>query len=74
MENSGREESHSESQGDREREDVEDETTPLLNPPRRPHPFIFLLQALFPFGEEFRELGIVGKIYEIVKVLSILRQ
>ena len=46
-----------------------DETTPLmLSPPKRPHPFIYLLLALYPFGEDFRELGLVGKLYELLKV------
>lgn len=45
-----------------------DETTPLmLSPPKRPHPFIYLLLALYPFGEDFRELGLVGKLYELLK-------
>lgn len=72
---SGKEESHSDSHGKRQTDAVADETTPLLTPPyKRPHPFIFLLQALFPFGEDFRQLGLVGKIYEIIKVSSIIRQ
>lgn len=73
---SGKEVSHSGSHGDRQTDTVADETTPLLTPPpyKRPHPFIFLLQALFPFGEDFRQLGLVGKIYELIKVLSIIRQ
>ena len=71
---SGKNESHSDSHGGRQTDAVADETTPLLTPPKRPHPFIFLLQALFPFGEDFRQLGIVGKIYEIIKVLSIIKQ
>lgn len=71
---SDKEESHHDAQGDRDTDDA-DETTPLLKQPKRPHPFIFLLQALFPFGEDFRQLGIVGKIYEIIKVLpKVLRQ
>lgn len=65
---SNKEESHHDAQGDRETDDAADETTPLLKPPKRLHPFIFLLQALFPFGEDFKQLGRVGKIYEIIKV------
>ena len=33
-----------------------------------PHPFMKLLHDLWPFGEDFKDLGIGGKIYEIVKV------
>ena len=32
------------------------------------HPFVALLKAFWPFGEDFKTLGIVGKIYEIIKV------
>ena len=33
-----------------------------------PNPFVKLLQDLWPFGQDFKDLGIGGKIYEIVKV------
>lgn len=68
-----REEGHydSEQEEETEADETTDETTPMiLKPPKRPHPFIFLLLALFPFGEDFRQLGIVGKIYEILKVCN----
>ncbi len=48
-----------------------EETVPLLPQnlkAKSPHPFVKLLQALWPFGQAFKELGILGKIYEIVKV------
>ena len=54
---------YSESEGE---EDVSPAIT--LTTPKKRHPFIKLLQGLWPFGESFRELGIIGKIYEIVKV------
>ncbi len=47
----------------------EDEQNPLVNLKiRRRHPFIKMLLALWPFGESFKELGILGKIYEVFKV------
>ncbi len=47
----------------------EDEENPLVNLKiRRRHPFVKMLLALWPFGESFKELGILGKIYEIFKV------
>ncbi|XP_064391554.1 mitochondrial sodium/calcium exchanger protein-like [Halichondria panicea] len=46
----------------------EDEQNPLVNLKiRRRHPFIKMLLALWPFGESFKELGILGKIYEVFK-------
>ena len=52
-----------------EPEEDADENTPLMQKPtKRPHPFIYLLLALYPFGEDFRDLGFVGKLYELVKV------
>ena len=32
------------------------------------HPFVKMLLGVWPFGESFRELGLFGKIYEVVKV------
>lgn len=54
-----------------ESDSSDDETQTLLPKevkPKRPHPFIKLLLALWPFGEAFKELGILGKIYETIKV------
>lgn len=36
-----------------------------------PHPFVKLLQDLWPFGEDFKDLGTGGKIYEIIKVQNV---
>ena len=45
------------------------EETPLVNLRKKtPHPFVKMVNALWPFGESFKELGVLGKIYEIVKV------
>ena len=57
------------SEQEQEEEDETNEDTPIIaKQPKRPHPFIALLWALCPFGEDFRQLGILGKVYEIVKV------
>ena len=47
-----------------------DETTPLISDekPKKLNPLMLFLLAFYPFGEDFRQLGIVGKIYEILKV------
>ena len=49
---------------------MDTESTASIQPSPRsgPHPFIVLLKAFWPFGEDFKDLGIAGKIYEIVKV------
>ena len=51
-------------------EDEEDDMTPVirLQTRKKRHPFVKLLLALWPFGESFKELGLLGKIYEICKV------
>lgn len=51
-------------------ESPEDETAPLLRlkKSKKPHPFVKMLQGIWPFGSSFRELGIFGKIYEVFKV------
>ncbi len=62
--------------GKEEKKESEDEESAPLLPKevksKRPHPFVMLLKALWPFGEAFRELGILGKIYETIKVCSII--
>lgn len=35
--------------------------------PKVYHPFIKLLLAIWPFGDAFKELSIIGKIYETLK-------
>lgn len=47
-----------------------DETTPLISEekPKKLNPLMLFLLAFYPFGEDFRQLGVVGKIYEILKV------
>ena len=60
-----------ESESEEEEEDDEDaEVAPIirLSTRRKFHPFVKLLLGLWPFGESFKELGLLGKIYEIVKV------
>lgn len=60
--------------------DVEDDTVPLLkgdvtpqfDAPKVYHPFVKLLLAFWPFGESFKRLSIVGKIYETVKVYDLI--
>lgn len=61
----------SEHSEEEEEEEETNEDTPFIakQPHKRPYPFIALLLAFYPFGEDFRQLGIMGKIYEIVKVL-----
>ena len=63
------EESGSEEEDD---QDEDEDVGPVirLSTRNRRHPFIKLLQGLWPFGESFRELGVLGKMYEIVKVRS----
>ena len=52
-----------------EEEEEEDEMTPFIpKRTKRPHPILVLMRALWPFGEDFKQLGLTGKIYEIVKV------
>lgn len=48
-------------------EDSDEGPVLQLQPIKQSHPFLKLLFALWPFGEGFRELGVLGKIYEIVK-------
>lgn len=56
-----------------EEEEEEEEYTPLLMGRLRLkkkkvyHPFVKMLLGVWPFGESFRELGLFGKIYEVVK-------
>ena len=45
----------------------------MEKPTKRPHPFIYLLLALYPFGEDFRGLGFLGKLYELVKVSNTIQ-
>lgn len=48
-----------------------EEDTPLLTKvkkPKKPHPFTKMLQGILPFGPSFRQLGLIGKIYEVTKV------
>ena len=40
-----------------------------LQSTKEKNPFILFLLALWPFGESFKELGLLGKIYEICKVV-----
>ena len=50
-------------------ESEEDEEAPLISlKTKRPNPFVKMLQGIWPFGESFKELGPVGKVYEIIKV------
>lgn len=50
-------------------EEGEAEIAPVIRlQTRKRHPFVKLLLALWPFGESFKELGLLGKIYEICKV------
>ena len=61
----------SETEKEDEEEGADEETTPLFQKSplvKKPHPFVVLLKALWPFGEDFKSLGIVGKVYEILKV------
>lgn len=53
-----------------ESEEEEDEVAPVirLQTRKKRHSFVKLLLALWPFGESFKELGLLGKIYEILKV------
>ena len=48
----------------------EDDMVPVIRLERkkRQNPLLKLLLALWPFGESFRELSLLGKIYEICKV------
>ncbi|CAI8043250.1 Mitochondrial sodium/calcium exchanger protein [Geodia barretti] len=49
-------------------EEAEDETTQLiLKKPKKLNPLMRFLLAFYPFGKDFRELGLIGKIYEILK-------
>jgi Ca2+/Na+ antiporter len=51
-----------------EEEEEDDETTPfVLKKPKKLNPLMRFLLAFYPFGEDFRELGLIGKIYEILK-------
>lgn len=54
-------------------EEGESDMTPVikLQSYKRRHSFILLLLALWPFGESFKELGLLGKIYEICKVVCL---
>jgi len=63
-------ESESEEEEEEEEQDEDAEVAPIirLGTRRRFHPFVKLLLGLWPFGESFKELGLMGKIYEIVKV------
>ena len=47
----------------------EDEETPVLRSRKKLHPFVKMILVFWPFGESFKELGVIGKIYEIAKVL-----
>ena len=49
-----------------------DEKIPLLQvkKTKKPHPFVKMLFGIIPFGPSFRDLGILGKIYEIIKVIG----
>ena len=49
-------------------EPTDEKTSLLLNQTKKLHPFLFLLSAFYPFGDDFKQLGMIGKIYEIVKV------
>ena len=52
-----------------ERQTEDSETAPLMpRPTKKPHPFIVFLKAFSLFDEDFKQLSILGKIYEIVKV------
>lgn len=59
---------------DQNTETEEDEEAPLItretqfDSPKVYHPFIKLLLAIWPFGDAFKELSIIGKIYETLKV------
>eukprot|EP00731_Ephydatia_muelleri_P004437 Em0002g613a len=54
---------------DKESSEINRESTLLIQPNRSAsHPFTMLLKAFWPFGEDFTDLGPVGKIYEIIKV------
>jgi sodium/potassium/calcium exchanger 6 len=43
----------------------------FVAPPTK-HPIVKLLLAFWPFGEAFKRLGIIGKIYEIAKIPIVL--
>ena len=52
-----------------ERQTQDAETAPLIpKPTKRSHPFTVFLKAFNLFDEDFKQLSILGKIYEIVKV------
>lgn len=65
--------SRDEESGSEEEGDEDEEVGPVirLSTRNRRHPFIKLLQGIWPFGESFKELGVLGKIYEIVKVMKV---
>ena len=39
-----------------------------MKKPKKLNPLMRFLLAFYPFGKDFRELGLIGKIYEILKV------
>lgn len=51
-------------------DEEEGDMTPVikLQSKQKQNPFVKLLLALWPFGESFKQLGVLGKIYEIFKV------
>ena len=50
-------------------ESEEDEEAPLISlKTKRRNPFVKMLQGIWPFGEAFKDLGPLGKVYEVVKV------
>ena len=53
-------------------EPPDDERAPLLRvkKTKKPHPFVKMLLGIIPFGPSFRDLGLLGKIYEIIKVIG----
>ncbi len=52
-------------------EDGENDMAPIikLGSQRNTNPLMRMLLAFWPFGESFKELGLIGKFYEIVKVV-----
>ena len=53
-------------------ESPDEERIPLLQvkKTKKPHPFVKMLFGIIPFGPSFRDLGLLGKIYEIIKVIG----
>lgn len=52
-----------------ESEEGDADITPVIRlHAKRENPLMKMLLAAWPFGESFKELGLFGKVYEIVKV------